>query len=265
MNDILKIITLKTWKFIFSKTFIWVSLFAIAMGVLEGAVVVYLRELYYPNGFSFPLQSMSTTLAITEIIREFATLIMILAIGILVGKSKIERFAWFIFTFAVWDIVYYIFLFAILQWPSSVFEWDVLFLLPTMWVGPVWSPILIACGMIALAVIILLSKELKNKVFFKTKEILAFGIGSLVCIISFCKDYYEYMVNNYPQVKTIDLFFSKNTFNYAEYYVPRNFDMLIYGIGITILAYGLLNFTVRNYLEFYRKEVGKFISNKHCC
>ena len=31
------------------------TLFSIAMGLLEAVVVMYLRELYYPAGFAFPL------------------------------------------------------------------------------------------------------------------------------------------------------------------------------------------------------------------
>ena len=33
-------------------------LYAVAMGYLEAAVVVYLRAIYYPEGFSFPLKPM---------------------------------------------------------------------------------------------------------------------------------------------------------------------------------------------------------------
>jgi hypothetical protein len=77
------------------------------MGMVESAVVIYLRELYYPGGFKFPVQPTSTTVAITEVIREIATMIMLLAIGMLAGKSKTGRFAWFIYSFAIWDISYY--------------------------------------------------------------------------------------------------------------------------------------------------------------
>jgi hypothetical protein len=37
------------------KTIIWLAVFSMAMGYLESAVVVYLRKLYYPDGFKFPL------------------------------------------------------------------------------------------------------------------------------------------------------------------------------------------------------------------
>ena len=88
----------------------WITLFGIAMGLLEGAVVVYLRELYYPEGFGFPLKLMSNQVALTELFREAATLIMLMSIGALAGRTRIERFAFFIYSFAVWDIFYYVFL-----------------------------------------------------------------------------------------------------------------------------------------------------------
>ncbi len=46
------------------------------MAYLESAVVVYLRELYYPDGFSFPLREIPMTILITEIGREAATIVM---------------------------------------------------------------------------------------------------------------------------------------------------------------------------------------------
>ena len=47
------------------------------MGLLEAVVVVYLRELYYPAGFAFPLASMSKRIYITELLREVATIVML--------------------------------------------------------------------------------------------------------------------------------------------------------------------------------------------
>src|SRR5665648_874707 len=90
-----------------SNKLLWVTLFAVAMGMLESSVVIYLRELYYPDGFQFPLKATSYTIAVTEIFRELSTLIMLLGIGVLAGKNKHERFAWFIYSFAIWDIFYY--------------------------------------------------------------------------------------------------------------------------------------------------------------
>ena len=80
------------------------------MGFLESAVVVYLREILYPEGFAFPLSPIPVSLAVTELLREVATLIMLVTIGIIAAKRFSTGFAWFIYSFAIWDIFYYVFL-----------------------------------------------------------------------------------------------------------------------------------------------------------
>lgn len=133
----------------------WMSVFFMAMAYLESAVVVYLRALYYPEGFDFPLVPMDNTLVGTELGREAATILMLLAVPALVTRSALERFAWFCFGFGVWDIFYYVWLKVLLDWPSSLFSRDLLFLIPVPWVGPVWAPCVISLGLIATAVVIL--------------------------------------------------------------------------------------------------------------
>ena len=76
---------------------LWITVFAIAMGFLESAVVIYLREIYYPGGFAFPLKLIGGTLALTEILREAATMIMLLMVASIASRRAIERFAWFIY------------------------------------------------------------------------------------------------------------------------------------------------------------------------
>ncbi len=137
------------------RLFVWMTVFFVAMAFLESAVVVYLRALYYPEGFDFPLVPMSETLVITEVWREAATLIMLLAPAALVTRSALERFAWFCFGFGIWDIFYYVWLKVLLDWPASLASRDLLFLIPVPWVGPVWAPCVISVGMIALALTIL--------------------------------------------------------------------------------------------------------------
>lgn len=137
----------------------WVTLFAVAMAFLESAVVVYLRALAYPGGFSFPLKPLDPRLVITELLREAATLVMLMAPGALLSRKRMERFAWFCWCFAVWDLFYYVFLKMLLGWPESLFTWDVLFLLPTVWAGPVLAPCMVSLGLLMLAVVILRGRE----------------------------------------------------------------------------------------------------------
>lgn len=127
-----------------------VVIYAIAMAWVESAVVVYLRTLvhriepYQPN----PLPIMGG-LASVELIREFATLMMLLAVGMLAGRTWRARIGYAAVAFGAWDIFYYVFLKCICGWPHSLLDWDVLFLLPLPWWGPVLTPVLISLLMIA--------------------------------------------------------------------------------------------------------------------
>ena len=134
------------------KRLICISLFAVAMGYFEAAVVVYLRELFYPDGFSFPLKIMPEQLIVIEVFREASTMVILITVAALAAKKFWEWFGWFIILFGIWDIFYYIFLKATLDWPSSVIEWDVLFLIPIPWIGPVIAPALVALLMTAIGI-----------------------------------------------------------------------------------------------------------------
>src|SRR3954469_1665214 len=129
----------------------WITLFAIAMGILEGAVVVYLRRLYFPGGFRFPMQFVEADITVVELWREIATIIMLAAVGVLAGRTRSERFAWFIYCFGIWDLVYYATLKLALGWPESWLTWDILFLIPVPWAGPVLAPCIVAATMCGIA------------------------------------------------------------------------------------------------------------------
>ncbi|MCH7946466.1 MAG: hypothetical protein IIC66_01570 [candidate division Zixibacteria bacterium] len=124
-----------------------IAVFAVAMAYLEATVVVYLRKLYYPDGFSFPLKLIPESIIFIEIGREVATLVMLLSIAWIMAKWRWERFGWFLFVFGIWDIFYYFWLKVLVNWPSSILDWDVLFLVPLPWISPVIAPVMIALSM----------------------------------------------------------------------------------------------------------------------
>ena len=119
-----------------------VAVFAAAMAWVESAVVFYLRtminriEPYQPH----PLPLIGG-LGPAELVREAATLIMLLMVGILAGRTWRSRLGYLAIAFGVWDIFYYIFLKLLCGWPHSVLDWDILFLLPLPWWGPVLAPV----------------------------------------------------------------------------------------------------------------------------
>ena len=137
----------------------WLSLFGVAFGYLEAAVVVYLRELYYPHGFGFPLALPMTRVLEVELGREMATLVMLGSVAHLAGRNFWQRFGVFCFLFGVWDLVYYVVLWRVLHWPETLFTWDILFLLPLVWAGPVISAALVAVSLILAGVILILGPE----------------------------------------------------------------------------------------------------------
>lgn len=130
---------------------ITVVVYAIAMALVEAAVVAYLRTLigsadpYRAGALMLPEWMMRT-----EIAREAATLVMLASVGWLAGGNWRARFGYFLIAFGVWDIFYYVFLAPITGWPRSLLAWDVLFLIPLPWWGPVLAPVSIAVLMIVL-------------------------------------------------------------------------------------------------------------------
>jgi len=132
-----------------SKRWLVVVVFAVAMAWLESSVVYYLRTLANRiDPFQAEPLPPIAGLARVELIREAATLVMLFTIGLLAGKSWRSRWGYAAIAFGVWDIFYYVFLKEITGWPKGLGDWDILFLLPLPWWGPVISPMLIALLMI---------------------------------------------------------------------------------------------------------------------
>jgi len=222
-----------------ARIFLVVTIFSIAMGFMESAVVVYMREILYPEGFDFPLAPIEINLAVTEIIREAATLIMLLTVGILAGRTAIERFAWFLLSFAVWDIFYYIFLKLLVGWPESLLTWDILFLIPVTWVGPVISPVIVAFTMILLSITLIYYCYKAGYVRIKGFEWGIFIFGSVILILAWTWDYSGYILEhyNFSEIWTIP---KDDLYSLATQYIPRKFSWGLFLLGEGIILSGIL-------------------------
>lgn len=165
------------------------SIFTIAMAYLESAVVVYLRELYYPGGFSFPIVPAAMSVALIEIGREAATIVMLFTASALAYPQALNRFSAFMFAFGVWDIFYYIWLYVFLGWPPSLLTWDILFLIPIPWIGPVIAPVIVSVSLITAGALMLRLDHLGIKF---EPSIIEWGLvitAGLIIILSFIWDY----------------------------------------------------------------------------
>ena len=201
-------------------------LFSVAFAYIESAVVVYLRAIFHPDGFTFPLAIFELTaegrrLLLTEIGREAATLVLIVTAACLFGRRRQERFAYFLVIFAVWDIFYYIWLKVLLDWPATIMDWDVLFLIPVVWASPVLYPVLVSLAMFAFAVAILYRCAKDRPLTITWTDLLGWLAAAIAIIVSFALG-----------GRHID------RADYAEFFSPVLFA-LGYGIGLTVCARAL--------------------------
>ena len=216
------------------KTFIGICIFGIAMAALESAVVVYLRALYYPEGFSVAFQLMDENILVVEIMREIATLVMLMTVGYLAGKNFKERLAFFLLAFAVWDIFYYGWLKVFINWPASLFEWDILFLIPFTWLGPVFAPLVCSLTMIVLALVLLFSHKQISPLVWSL-----LSAGSVIILYTFLKDYGWLIINNGFTSDYPNLLQNEDFLQLASGYIPGAYNWSVFWLGEIFLLAGI--------------------------
>jgi len=146
---------------------------AVALGYVEAAVVVYLRQViapvrqeHFPDAVREPLPLLSReqlrqagphveSLLALEVVREVAAIAVLLAAAYGLRRRRGELAAFFLLGFAVWDIFYYLFLKLLVNWPASLGTWDILYLIPVPWVAPVWAPLMVSATLLVVAFILL--------------------------------------------------------------------------------------------------------------
>jgi hypothetical protein len=226
-------------------TLVYVTFFSIAMGYLESSVVVYIRAIYYPEGFAFPLKEISEQIAVTEIFREAATMIMLIGVAFLASKKAIERFAYFIFSFAIWDIFYYVFLKLLLNWPESFLTWDILFMLPVTWVGPVIAPVINSVMMIFLALAIIFFSGKKQKATIAKIEWGLLILGSLIVIYTYTEEFTRYMLHRFNFSELLTISGNSDVLKYACTYIPKIFRWDIFSAGVLMHLAAIVLYSFR--------------------
>jgi hypothetical protein len=196
--------------------------FALAMAWVESAVVVYMRVLisrldpYQPD----PLPQ-SLGLSGTELVREVSTLVMLGAVGWLAGKTWRSRLGYTMVAFGVWDIFYYAWLKVICGWPSSLLGWDLLFLLPLPWWGPVLAPMLIAGLMIAGGTLVSVLGE-GERVLWPSRGAWALNLGgALLALYVFMADALHAASGGLAAIRNV---------------LPQSFNWPLFGLALALLA-----------------------------
>jgi hypothetical protein len=220
------------------RTLLALLIFGISFGYVEAAVVVYLRALYEPlheqfhpghrTGDLFPLLTLEQLQAsgpeparwlAVELAREAATLLMLAAVALATARNFRQWLASFAIAFGVWDIFFYLSLKVMLQWPESPMTWDLLFLLPLPWAGPVLAPVVVALTLIAGGVLTwtreAAGRPLRPSWFDWTNIV----TGGVVLVVAFCWDYRNLLAGGAPG--------------------PFNWPLFVLGEGLGLL--GLVN------------------------
>jgi len=207
-------------------------LFGISFGYVEAAVVVYLRAIYDPirarlhpergPNDLFPLitsQELANAgpenprrLAI-EIGREAATMVMLGAVALAAASNLHQWIAAFAIAFGVWDISFYTFLKLMIHWPESLNTWDILFLIPLPWVGPVWAPVLVALSMIVCGLISLRADGIRGRL----PHFAGVLAGAAVIVIAFVWDFRNTSAGGLP-----------NPFNWPLFLVGESIGLIAF-------------------------------------
>jgi hypothetical protein len=198
------------------RTVAGIVLFSVAFGYVEAAVVAYLRAIYSPLHLHFypgtpndlfPLLSLDQlrdlgpehlTRLKVELGRELATLMMLAGAALMVGRNTRERLAVFLVTFGIWDLSFYLWLKVLLDWPASLLTWDLLFLLPVPWVGPVAAPLIVAVSMIAAGFAILWREHNGEAVEFGKARWAGIILGMVLVCLAFTGNYQDMLQGRYP-------------------------------------------------------------------
>ena len=199
-----------------------VSIFAIAMGIMEAICVVYIRKIIFPpdgNIANIPIANFNFTI---EAIRETMTITMLTTVSILSAYNVRTRLAMFFLAFGTWDILYYVGLRIFLQWPASIMDWDTLFLIPVSWYSPVLVPVLISLYFIGGSIFIVLHEGNGIRLKFNATVI-------LLQFFAFVIWFYSFIVNS--------TMISEIGYSNAEYSWTLFFIGLLLGIGSLAISF----------------------------
>jgi hypothetical protein len=198
--------------------------FGIGFGFVEAAVVVDLRAILGPTvsriaGRSaddlFPMIPLdrlvsadpsAARLMRIEVLREAATMVLLAGVGMAAGRSFVGRFAAFVVGFGVWDLTYYLSLKRLIDWPESVWTWDLLFLIPVPWAAPVLAPAIVAATMVVTGSIVVHEESMGRPFRVSPWDWLAIVAGGLVLVTSFCWDWRKLAAGGVPDAFAWPLF-----------------------------------------------------------
>lgn len=212
-----------------------VVIYAVAMALVEAAVVTYLRVfLGRVDPYQYRPLDVPDWLIPTEMAREAGTIVMLIAVGWLAGRTPRSRLGYFLIAFGVWDIFYYVFLAPLSGWPRSILDWDVLFLIPLPWWGPVLSPVSIAALMIATGTMMSQYEHGEAALWPGRRAWLLCLAGALLALYVFMADSLEALGQGDEALRTV---------------LPTSFNWPLFAVALALMAAPVLDMSRQRWMR----------------
>jgi hypothetical protein len=206
-----------------------VAIMATAMAWLEAAVVMYLRFFIDRiDPYQLDPLPLIAELGEIELVREVATLVMLFCVGWLAGRERYSRLGYFLIAFGLWDIFYYVFLRVMGGWPETILDWDILFLLPLPWWGPVLAPVLVSLLMIVFGSLLRTAEGRLIRLAWWSW--LAVIVGVFLALLVFMQEALEALPASIEIIRTI---------------LPVDFNWWLFSLAIFLLAVPILEVAFR--------------------
>ncbi len=207
-----------------------VAIMAIAMAWVEAAVVMYLRFFIDRiDPYQVDPLPLIAELGEIELVREAATLVMLLCVGWLAGRERFSRLGYFLIAFGLWDIFYYASLRVMGDWPETILDWDILFLLPIPWWGPVLAPVLISLLMIVFGSLLSAAEGRLSRLAWWSW--LALMVGVFLALMTFMQDALQALPAGIETIRAI---------------LPVDFNWWLFSLAIFFLAVPILEVAFRS-------------------
>lgn len=221
---------------------LYLTIFAVAMGFLEAAVVIYLRELFYPEGFAFPLKLMTPQVLTTEYLREISTVVMLLSVSLFTARNTYEKFLIFLYSFGIWDIFYYVWLKVFLDWPPSFFTYDILFLIPVVWVAPVAAPLICSITMIGIAGCLFYANRNNCRIMICPYRASFLAVGTFMVFLTFIWDFTGIILRGGFTGKCWNLLADPAFQKSIGEYIPGTFQWPLFIAGEVLIVMTVISF-----------------------
>lgn len=163
---------------------------------------------------------------------------MLITVAFICSKNAIHRFAYFLLSFAIWDLCYYIFLKILLNWPESIFTWDILFLIPIPWLGTGIGAVILSMLMLVFSFVLLKFKPETVQILITFPSLIKLVTGSLVTIFSFIINYLIFKAASPPHLTSNTI---NSGINMLNNYKPDEFYWWIYFTGVAILVWEIIS------------------------